>query len=80
MQRASEEEVELSLLDKLRRAVVAAATGHFTLLRRLDRCLRMMRQVQELYRGYPETPDRYGEWKKREELFFRRVQDRFNPS
>jgi len=80
LQRASEEEVELGLLDKFRRGVVAAATGHFTLLRRLDRCLRMMRQVQGLYRGYPETPDRYGEWKEREELFFRRVQHRLTPS
>ncbi|MFQ5950855.1 MAG: hypothetical protein ACE5KH_02085, partial [Candidatus Geothermarchaeales archaeon] len=80
LQRASEEEVDLGLLDKLKRGVVAAATGHLALLRRLDHCLDMMSRVQELYRGYPETPNGYLEWKERENVFFRVTQRRLNPS
>jgi geranylgeranyl reductase family protein len=57
------ENVRLNITEAARRAF--KGLGKLSLLKRLRNAARLMREIKALYRNYPDSPQRFEEWRKK---------------
>jgi len=57
------ENVRLNITEAARRAL--KGIGKFSMLKRLRNAARLMREIKQLYRNYPEHPEGFKEWKRK---------------
>jgi geranylgeranyl reductase family protein len=57
------ENVRLNITEATRRAL--KGIGKLSLLKRLRNAARLMREIKQLYRNYPESPESFKEWKRK---------------
>lgn len=79
MSKAKDGDISIDPLSKGIKVLKSLFYGKLNVIKTLDYTIKMMRIVAEHYKNYPEKPDKYSVWKKRELALFEEIKNVLKP-